>query len=721
MARLIAVALLALVALACVGAPFAEARSSMLRKQGVEAKLAEPVDSSDDDSSDDDKEEKEFEENVKTAREDVRIKTLASKAALERLRHYRPDDSKMKAAKVNLTLAMEHEQEIKETMDEMNSTFIESEKELALAKNLSAKVSIKEDTLKNESSSSNATYKFTRANVTNLRMAEEQAKEHLTEVELSDAKRQIAKRLKLAVAKVKSLKAVGAGHEAFEALREELSAIKMHKKKKDMDHDSIFAAIKQAKEHAKRVKVLRKNLEEAEAAAHNAKSELDNITRTRKLPVGYAPGDAATEFESKTSTIEQWINALDLEGKEKTKNETAKRFWDYTRGKYKETMLALNNSAIAEIYAKNNFTLIEKTYFNASLEALKAKHNFDILRTAYYAERTFDVATMKEHARAAEVAERLSKEKLERMVKAEKVMRETAKKTQDAVDALHKSMETHAAFIKSMVSKPYVPPHMENGHGVDAMTANSPLAAAAKALVWGDQTTAENAVESIMQEIQSKANESALVAVAKGPNAVAAQAAKIFKKHPSMTAAKSHRFREALPSQSHKASGWVTPGFGDDSKKAKDAPSHHRHHHHHHHHSHASESRFQALRGKLVTVSTSGMPSKASLGEETKTASKPSPILKTQPSHCFDGKKDNGEVGVDCGGTCARACGFHRVKMEHVANKDGYKEVQMVPSTQFAKSGTSPEIVRKLECGKGVDCSKAKDYRPVHYSSIGEK
>ena len=92
-------------------------------------------------------------------------------------------------------------------------------------------------------------------------MAEEKAKEHLTEVEVSDAKTaSAAKRLKLAVAKVKSLKAVGAGHEAFEALRQELSAIKIHKKKKDMDHDSIFAAIKQAKEHAKRVKVLRKKL-----------------------------------------------------------------------------------------------------------------------------------------------------------------------------------------------------------------------------------------------------------------------------------------------------------------------------------------------------------------------------------------------------------------------------------------------------------------------------
>ena len=332
-------------------------------------------------------------------------------------------------------------------------------------------------------------------------------------------------------------------------------------------------------------------------------------------------------------------------------------------------MLALNSTTIAEMYAKNNFTLIQKTYFNASLEALKAKHNFDILRTAHYAERAFDSGSEK-HAQAAEIADRLAKEKLERMLKAEKVMRETSKKTQDAVDALHKSMETHAAFIKSIISKPYVPPHMENGHGIDAMDTNNPLAAAAKALVWGDQPTAENAVASIMKEIQSKAKESALSAVAKGPSCCRTgckDIQKIFLGESGFI--KIASIQEVLPNKGHSASGWVTPGFGEASEKAKGATnitlgaiatiS-------------MQAMRFQSLRGKLVTVSTSGMPAEPSTRKEVK-ALKQTSILKAQPSHCFDGKKDKGEVGVDCGGTCARACGFHHVKMEHVAKKDGYR------------------------------------------------
>ena len=90
--------------------------------------------------------------------------------------------------------------------------------------------------------------------------------------------------------------------------------------------------------------------------------------------------------------------------------------------------------------------------------------------------------------------------------------------------------------------------------------------------------------------------------------------------------------------------------------------------------------------------------------------------LKSQPSHCFDGKKDNGEVGVDCGGSCARSCGFHRVKMVK-GNKDEYHKVSFQPSKEFTV-GETPQIVRKLECGKGVDCGKAKDFRPVHYTDV---
>lgn len=754
MPRFISTVIVAIVLLVCLSSNIVSSatvrQSTLLRSR----KGTDPFDPSEGDDvnaasdtiQDDEKEEQEFEKNVKIAKEDVHIKELAHNSAVLTLKHYKSDDSRMKEAKQNYTEAMEHENEIKDQMDDFNATFVESEKELQVSKNISAKAILKELSLKNQSKNANVTYKLTFINVTNLREAEAQAKIHLKDVEISDAKRQAAKVLKNALAKVKALKAVGAGHEAYEELREELASIKEHKRKKDVDHDTIFDAIKKAKDDAKRVKQLRKDLQEAEAKAHDAKEALENITRTGKLPENYAPGDAAVEFESKRSTIEQWINALDLPGKSKLKNETAKKLWNYRATKYKSALLALNASTIAEYYARNNFTLSEKQYFNSTIEALKAKHNFEIKRTAFYAERTFDIATMKEHVRATEIAARLAREKLQRMLKAEKVMRETAKKTEEAVRALRKSLETHAEFMKTVVRKPYVPPRIENGHGIDAMTDNSPLAQAAKDLVWGDVQSAEAAVHSIINNIQSKANESAIIAVARGPNTLGAQAAKVLVNHPAIKAlkalngAKSARFRE-VSSGSKETKGWVTPSLNDatathvvsstykvksssnSGKKQSHHHNYHHHNHHHHHHHHNShnhqEARFQSvgasLRGKLVTVSTSGIPNVKTTSSIKQVPQMIAP-LKSQPSHCFDGKKDNGELGVDCGGSCARSCGFHRVQMVK-GNKDEYHKVSLLPSKDFT-AGETPQIVRKLECGKGVDCGKAKDFRPVHYTDI---
>lgn len=738
----------------CISTAFVS--SSNIRKATKPA--TDPFDPSNDEDpnaasdslNDDDKEEKEFEKNVRIAKEDLHIKKLASHAAVEAVKYYRSDDTKMRNAKLNYTTAMENENEVKEQLDEFNATFVEAEKELKIAKNISTKAILDESVLTKQSKNANITYKLTLANVTNLRTAQGQSKIHLKEVELSDAKRQAAKRLKVALEKVKALKKVGAGHEAFEELRQELTAIKEHKKKKDMDHEAIFDAIKKAKEDAIRVKQLRKELDEAEEKAHEAKDKMDNITKSGELPEDYVPGDIPSEFESKTSTIEQWINALDLPGKSKLKNETAKKLWSYRATKYKNALMMLNETTTSELYARNNFTETEQKYFNATLEAMHAKHNFDIRRAAFYAERTFDMTTMKEHVRGTDIAARLAKEKVDRMLKAEKVMRETAKKTEDAVRALHKSLETHAAFMKIALRKPYVPPRLENGHGIDGMeTVNSPLAEAAKDLVWGDVKSAEEAVHSIIHKIQSRANETAVLAVAKGPNVLGAQAGKAFKNHAVMKAlqniANNARFREFVPgsdSKTQKAkTGWVIPSVNDNSYKAKikahsshgkhHQHSHSHHHHHHHHQNLATAARFQSagesltvaskkatssLRGKLVTVATTGMDNKNSKNSKQEQQSPQMvPPLKAQPSHCFDGKRDNGEAGVDCGGTCARQCGFHRVKMVKSSNKDEYHKVSMFPHNM---KGDTPQIVRKLECGKGADCSKAKDFLPVHYTDV---
>ena len=79
-----------------------------------------------------------------------------------------------------------------------------------------------------------------------------------------------------------------------------------------------------------------------------------------------------------------------------------------------------------------------------------------------------------------------------------------------------------------------------------------------------------------------------------------------------------------------------------------------------------------------------------------------STIPATQPlieaKHCFDGVKNFGEIGVDCGGTCPRACGYHHVL--NIPIKSGaYHEVKMIPNQELANNGESekPLMVKSLK------------------------
>ena len=79
-----------------------------------------------------------------------------------------------------------------------------------------------------------------------------------------------------------------------------------------------------------------------------------------------------------------------------------------------------------------------------------------------------------------------------------------------------------------------------------------------------------------------------------------------------------------------------------------------------------------------------------------------STIPATQPlieaKHCFDGVKNFGEIGVDCGGTCPRACGYHHVL--NIPIKSGaYHEVKMIPNQELANNGENekPMMVKSLK------------------------
>ena len=79
-------------------------------------------------------------------------------------------------------------------------------------------------------------------------------------------------------------------------------------------------------------------------------------------------------------------------------------------------------------------------------------------------------------------------------------------------------------------------------------------------------------------------------------------------------------------------------------------------------------------------------------------STKPATQPLNEAKHCFDGVKNFGEAGVDCGGTCPRACGYHHVV--NIPLKAGvYHEVKMIPNQELANSGESekPMMVKSLK------------------------
>jgi hypothetical protein len=75
------------------------------------------------------------------------------------------------------------------------------------------------------------------------------------------------------------------------------------------------------------------------------------------------------------------------------------------------------------------------------------------------------------------------------------------------------------------------------------------------------------------------------------------------------------------------------------------------------------------------------------------------PLDVVTKNHCFDGKQNFGEQGVDCGGSCARKCGFHHVLNIRVATKDPYHKVNMIPNQELSNAGEKekPMMVKSLK------------------------
>ena len=676
-------------------------------------------------------EEAKFYRELKSSEQDVRIKEQALRVAKADLRAFKLDDSDVREAKANFSNAVVEEEDDHADLDDKNETLIEAEKELKVARNISKRALHREEVLLNASRKARLHYKVVLGNVTQLKNASALAEEHVQQVLFAEAKKRAALVLKDAVAKVAALKRVAAGHHIFENLREQLGEIKKHKQAKDMDGAALAELIAKAKETAKNVRNLREEMQEAQETTEDAKKKLEDLIKQGRAPEGSIPGPEADKYLEKVRTIKDWIAALDLKHAGAQKNITTMRLVKYRAKKLKAALAMVAQIEAAEIAAKGNFTLAEQKYYNSTLELKKTNHAYHLKHTTYKTEVVLEKDRLNERLEETKFALSAAKQKLQRMQDARKAMESAKQKTEESSKQLEKTTELAQDVEKD---DPFVPPRLRNSGDVNlAPPAKNPMEIATRELVWGDGKGAEQAFSTLVNDMEAKAKKDAQTELQKSLPIERQQAAirNALKDHP-LTKAKTepHRFRES--------NGWVEPKLNDNSYLYQ-------------HRFAATKAHLKRSRVRAHAKATQGaMIWKAGgrLGTSNRINSKAEDHsawtvvsnndifaenqkaevqtnfdpLKSQPSHCYDGVKDNGETGVDCGGACARKCGLHHVQMlPDKANK--YHHVTIVPNDSARASGTTPEIVKKLtDCDKpGKRCSHAKDLNDPNIRVVSEK
>lgn len=676
-------------------------------------------------------EEIKFYRELKSSEQDVRIKEQALRVAEANLRAFKLDDSDVREAKTNFSNAMVEEEDDHADLDDKNDTLIEAEKELKVAQNISKRALHREEVLLNASRKANLHYKVVLGNVTQLRNASALAKEHVQMILFAEAKKRAALVLKDAVAKVAALKRVAAGHHIFENLRDQLAEIKKHKQAKDMDESALAELIAKAKETAKNVRNLRDEMQEAQETTGDAKKKLEDLIKQGRAPEGSIPGPEADKYMEKVRTIKDWIAALDLKHAGAQKNITTMRLVKYRAKKLKAALAMVAEIEAAEIAAKGNFTMAEQKFYNSTLKLKKANHVYHLMHTTHKTEVVLEKDRLNERLEEAKFALSAAKQKLERMQDARKAMENAKQKTEESSKQLEKTSEL-ARDVKK--DDPFVPPRLRNSGDIDlAPPAKNPMDVATRELVWGDGKGAEQAFSTLVNDMEAKAKKDAQKELLKSLPIERQQAAmkNVLKDHP-LTKAKteSHRFKES--------NGWVEPKLNDNSNL-------------HQHRfaaikAHLKRSRARAhakashgtmiwkaggrlgtgnrMNSKVEDHSEWTVVSNSDIFAESKKAAVQTNVeaLKSQPSHCYDGVKDYGETGVDCGGACARKCGLQHVQM--LPDKDNkYHHVTIVPNDSARATGETPEIVKKLtDCDKsGTRCSHATDLNDPNLRVVSEK
>ena len=658
-------------------------------------------------------EEQKFFKEVKTAQMNVERRAQEKKVAEANLKTFHMDDTGLRDAQKNFSHAQGEHEYLQATVENENGTLAESEMELSQATKIAREALRKESLLVNQSKATNESYATVLGNVTRLKEASALAVKHVREVEFADAKKRLAKILANAIQKVKSLETVDPGHDAYEKLRSTISEIKVHKKNNDLSAVEMQKLVLKGKQDAKKVKELRQEVEDAKQEAHDAEKNLKTLLDAREPPKDAEPGKEGRVYQDKARTIREWIAALDLNGAGKRKNMTTAKLVKFRRGRLKQAVEILQEATQAVRSARQNFTVDSKKLEDATRVLDRAKHIYHVKRTAFRAEKVLETDTMKEKVRETNFLLATAKSNLERMKAAKATMETVQKKT----DLAAKELQTANAVANAIKhDAPIPPPKLADGHGIELDAPKSELEEVSRELVWDEKADAEKLTNRVVQKIASKAKHEAQAEMEK--------AVPVRRQQATTKAASTARFAETTASIK---SMWVEPSLNhltvEEPPRFQGVAHLSTVKHRTQEHAALRARTTSRLRGPWKVYATSGIEERARLAKADIALDFKGGSLKNQPDHCWNGKQDAGELGVDCGGTCSRACGFHRVQVvgRSKEEKSQYHPVSMIPNRAARAEGESPLMVAKLTgCDKqGHRCSKATDLNDPNRAKSG--
>lgn len=609
-------------------------------------------------------------------------KKLADLKLKEAKKPFKPT-LKLEEAIQNTTKAEEIFDDTTANVEDTNATLKEEEKEYAIANKTFTKSKKRDTMLRKKTKELKAKLEFAISKEMEVMGAHNKTVEHIEQHRVADARKQYAKAIKQDTANVDNLKAreiadkdmlkdllqkikkrlhgddphtqllLQKVSDATRAIHGAAEGSTKYKEAKEIMKSTLHELYKingkgddlnkqkqEAKSLGKDIRKVRKDIEKAEEKAEEDVEILKEINATGTIPKNLTIqlSDGGATFEKKRMVIQEMALALNVTGLQKAYDATSKTYKKEHNTTFKEAKEMYNETEFALNQTKLKFFELLANLTIAQTNYKQDKRKSDTMTVAQKALRSFDIEYAQQDQQAAKFRKNELEAQLKRATEVLKVLKQASADADNVgtqVAAIKEKTKIKESDIKIPEFKRVDPVSIEDVEEKN-LEKQSPIHVELAKL-------AKRIMWGTKPELYKTEIEKMVLTMKE-------------KKDKEEAAAKAKADADAAKTESDNKLGANMKSLLKNSKNLK----------------------FKAI--------TSAYANSEPLNAEPK-------------HHCFDGKKDFGELGIDCGGTCARKCGFHHVSNIKVGSKDPYHKVSTIPNQELASANESekPMMVKSLK------------------------